>query len=92
MKRFRLNIAAGGLVLAGLLVLGLALFTPVPVFVDGQASSVRSPALTAGGVLRSAGIALGPGDRLRPASQGALFYAGSVAARPGSPGGHLERG
>jgi resuscitation-promoting factor RpfB len=57
---------SGGLVLLGLALLGLSFYRPITIMNDGQKQTVQAIALTSGQALRSAGIALAPGDRLAP--------------------------
>jgi resuscitation-promoting factor RpfB len=64
---------AFSLALVGLLLIGLWVYRPVQVVVDGEIQTVRTAALNTGAVLRAAGISLNPADRVNPKSAGLLF-------------------
>jgi uncharacterized protein YabE (DUF348 family) len=59
-------ILSAGLVLAGLALLGLSLYRPITIIIDGQKQIVETIALTTGQVLRSVGIKLSSDDQLSP--------------------------
>ena len=58
--------AAIAAVLIGLVLVWLGLQRTVTVVVDGAVQTVRTGALTSGGVLRAAGVDVDPADRIRP--------------------------
>ena len=72
MKFTRLYLVAGGLILAGVLLLSLSLRQTVTILINGQAVRVQTAALTVGGALRSAGVSLSSGDRVLPSISGWL--------------------
>ncbi|HEX9014159.1 MAG TPA: ubiquitin-like domain-containing protein, partial [Anaerolineaceae bacterium] len=56
-----------GLAAAGLILIAAWLYRPVQIIVDGQPRQVSALALSPGVVLREAGLAIRPGDRVEPA-------------------------
>src|SRR5271157_4540826 len=66
MRKRSVYLLSGGLVVAGIALLGLAFYRPISITVDGQKEIVQMPALTSGQVLRWAGIEVEAGDRVVP--------------------------
>jgi uncharacterized protein YabE (DUF348 family) len=65
------------MVLVGLALMWLGLRQPVTVVVDGEATRIRTSAVTVNGALRVAGVSAGPDDRVVP-SRGRLFWKSGV--------------
>ncbi len=59
--------------LAGLLLIGLWIYRPVQIVVDGETRTVRTAALSTNAVLRAAGIPRSPADLVIPDSANLLF-------------------
>ncbi len=85
MRHLRSYYTAGGVIGLGILLLALALLGPVRIVAGGHTSVVHSPALTAGGLLRAAGIALAPQDRVRPSGIDSPFFAGEIRVERAVP-------
>ncbi|HEY3343717.1 MAG TPA: ubiquitin-like domain-containing protein [Anaerolineaceae bacterium] len=66
MIKIRTQWIAALLVAAGLVLIAIWFYRPIQVSVDGQTVTIRSTALTTGGVLRSAGVLIHPSDSIRP--------------------------
>lgn len=66
LKKYRLFLIAGVLVAVLAFSLPRAFARQVTIAVDGQPRTVTTSALTVGGALRAAGLALSTGDRLEP--------------------------
>lgn len=65
-KKIRRYLILVAVLLCGLVVIWLALRRPVTLVVDDEEQTVITAALTAGGVVRAAGLPLSPADRLTP--------------------------
>jgi resuscitation-promoting factor RpfB len=79
LKKYRQWLFPGAflMILIGLVLIWLGLTQTVTVILDGEAHSVRTPALTVGGVLRAADISTADADRVLP-SRGRWFWGGAV--------------
>jgi uncharacterized protein YabE (DUF348 family) len=67
--------------LAGLLLIGLWVYRPVQIVVDGQVSTVRTAALSTGAILRAARIPRSPADLVIPESANLLFGPGRIIVK-----------
>jgi uncharacterized protein YabE (DUF348 family) len=65
------------MILIGLVLIWLGLTQTVNIILDGEALSVRTPALTVGGALRAADISAADADRVLP-SRGRWFWGATV--------------
>ncbi|MRR29728.1 DUF348 domain-containing protein [bacterium] len=65
-KHRLLTIISIGLIIAGAVIAYLGLEREVLLMVDGQPQTVRTRAVTLGGILRAAGYTTGPNDRISP--------------------------
>ena len=65
------------MILIGMALMWLGLRQPVTVSVDGEATRIRTSAVTVDGALRVAGISVGPDDRVIP-SRGRWFWKSGV--------------
>jgi resuscitation-promoting factor RpfB len=74
-----------GLAFLGLLLIGLWIYRPVQIIVDGQARTVRAAALSTGAVLRAAAISLSPADRVSPKSTTLLFGPDRITVQRAKP-------
>ena len=64
---------AGGLILAGWVLLALSIHQRVTFLVDGQVYARQVNALTVGGALRAVGVTVGPGDEVTPPTSAWLW-------------------
>lgn len=69
---------SAGLVLVGLALLGLSLYRPINITIDGQMRTVETLALTSGQTLRLLGIQVGPGDQISPQAGNWLGWNGAI--------------
>jgi uncharacterized protein YabE (DUF348 family) len=83
MKPNRTQLLAIGLALAGLVLIGGWVYRPVAIELNGETTTIRTAALTTGGVLQAANVSLDPSDSVFPTLNSLLLGSNRIVIRRG---------